>query len=80
MNRIYLKLNDLYKKREKTYASILRKYNKFDNILKEKMKKLNAEKISLQKQYVKIRRSQSVIRKIFTDDQIRALVNKSTRG
>ncbi|CAL1671835.1 unnamed protein product [Lasius platythorax] len=53
----YEKLNDLYKKREKTYDGVLRKYNKFHNILKEKVKKLNAEKISLHKQCVKMRKS-----------------------
>ncbi|EZA53771.1 hypothetical protein X777_06667 [Ooceraea biroi] len=75
----YETFNELYEKREKTYHDVLKKYNKC-NILKEKVKKLNAEKISLHKQCVNNRKSQSIIKNIFNDDQIRALVNKSNQG
>lgn len=75
----YNKLNDLYKKREKTYDGI-RKYNRQYNYLKTRVKKLKAEKISLHEQCVAKSQIVSVIKEIFTSDQIRALVNKSTRG
>ncbi|XP_067213764.1 uncharacterized protein [Linepithema humile] len=75
----YEKLNDMFKKQKKMYDSILRKSNKSYNALKEKIKKLNTEKASL-RQHIQKKKLRSIIKKVFTDDQIRALVSKSNRG
>lgn len=76
----YEELNDLFKKREKMYDSALRKSNRSQHALKEKVKKLNAEKANLRKQCTQNNKINSIIEKVFTDDQIRVLVNTSTRG
>lgn len=76
----YAELNYLFIKREKTYDGVVKKCNRLHNILKKKVKRLTAEKISLHKQYVKNTRLYSIIKKVFTDDQIRVLINRSTRG
>ncbi|XP_018314448.1 uncharacterized protein [Mycetomoellerius zeteki] len=72
----YEKLNDLFKKREKMYNTVLRKCNCLNNTL---VKRLNTEKQNQHKQYVNTK-LYSIITKVFTNDQIKALTKKSTRG